>query len=946
MGVINSHYLVIQAIKFKIIALLCSIGLFLPAAIFPLELFGQGNKESRMITNWYNQANILYNLNEPTSQSDQKALELFLDVAKSTNFRDRDLKVQALIKAGNIHLGNDSFSLANELYHWALKLNNDSTTALSYEVYLYLGSSMYFNGVIDSAKQYFEQASEISISSRNRIDLPEQDRLYNSLGAIYYQSANYKLAQKYLQTALDFASPNSEDYEDLYTTIQINIASCLLKLNLGDSSIKILRKLNKFSSSRDFILQNMAHAYFEKGEYDTALVLYNSLPLVNGLFRVTALNDIGRIHLHKGNWRLAKNAFDSALKVNRSITGNLKNKEEALTYFYLAQLEERKGNIDFSINWCNKAIKELNLDFRSSQPDDPSIQISKTVSPINFYQVLNYKAELIFKKYQTLRKEDILYDALKTVVKAVECANFISKNLDNDDAKLFFIENAQKYYELGVKIAYEASTLNQDYLQELIFILEGYKGNILRQNLEFTNLKLNSGIPDSLTRKENELKGLYAVYLSKLNQATNEKESGRIQKKLDSIQVSLSRLQKSYEKYEVFTWVKNSQTDHRITLGEIRKNLDGNTALVNYFVSGNEIFLLAISKSSVKAARVPIGAQFSASLKMYLQECFRITEGIRFEGYTKSHDLFRYLLEPVYSVVENCSQLVIIPDKYLFQLPFDGLLISHGPRDYLVKNHSISFHYSFSLLLQGMASPNNQTLSSQGMLAFAPFSDEIKNLGLGDNFFLPFSGEEINRSSGRKYYSSSATKQQFLKEYKNYSILHLATHASLGNDSSSNWIQFYPNQNSMVPGRLYVHEVYNLQLEKNGLVILSACESGSGLTVSGEGLLSLSRAFMYAGAGGIISTLYKTDDRVTAFLMKRLYFHMERGLEPAEALQKSKVDLLETDELNPRLKTPNYWSNFVYIGRITPYKSTNYLWLLPVIVAAGLIFYLIVKRRK
>ena len=928
------------------LALLCYIVIIQTGLLIPFNLIGQINKEVRIINNWYKQADILYNLNEPSSESDQKALELFLAVASNENFKDKDLKVHSLIKAGNIHLGNNRFSEANEIYHWALKMNNGSNTALSYEVFLYLGSSMYFNGVIDSAKQYFEQASEISVSSRHKMALPEQDRLYNSLGAIYYQSANYKQAQNYLQTALDFASPNSEDYYELYTSIQSNIASCLLKLNLIDSSIRILRKLNKISKGRDFILQNMAHAYFEKGQYDTALILYNSLPLVNGLFRVVALNDIGRIHLHKGNLKMARNTFDSALKVNRSITGNLKNKEEALTYFYIAQLEEKQGKTDIAIVWCNKAINELNLNAKSKNENDLPVQVSKTVSPIIFYQILNYKAELIFKKYQTEKKEEILTAALQTVVKAVECANFISKNLDNDDAKLFFIKNAQKYYEQGVKIAFEASARDEDYLQELIFILEGYKGNVLRQNLEVNNLKLNSGIPDSLTHMEKELKGLYAVYLSKLNQATNEKESGRMQKKLDSIQVSLSRLQKAYEKYEVFTWVKNSQTDHRITLAEIRKSLDGNTALVNYFVTGNEIYLLAISKNKLKAARVPIGTPFSASLKMYLQECFRIQEGIRYEGYSASHEMFRYLLEPVYNVVSSCSKLVIIPDKYLFQLPFDGLLASNGPRDYLVKSHSISFHYSFSLLLQAMSSPNLKTLSSQGMLAFAPFSEEIKNLGVSDNFFLPFSGAEINRSSGRKYFSSSATKQQFLKEYKYYGILHLATHASLGNDSSSNWIQFYPNQDSLVPGRLYVHEVYNLQLEKNGLVILSACESGTGLTVSGEGLLSLSRAFMYAGAGGIISTLYKTDDRVTAFLMKRLYYHMERGLDPAEALQKSKVDLLETNELNPRLKTPNYWSNFVYIGRITPNKSARYLWFLPVIIAAGMIVYLFVKRRK
>lgn len=914
--------------------------------LFQVNSFAQPKASKPQILHWSKTADSLYNLDNPSENTDQQALRLFILIANSDSVAGNKIRIESLIKAGNIHQGQFKYTLANELYHRAINLNKPVQPALAYEAYLYLGSSMYFNRIIDSAQFYFEKASNLSEEFRKRYVLPEQDRLYNSLGAIYFEAANYQQAINYFKTALLLSTPEKDDFQEFYTTIQSNLALCLLKLNLLDSSLQILKRLKPGPAQKAIILQNIAHAYYEKGAYDSSLYLYAQLPITKDLYRVLALNDIGRIYLKKGMLKQSALMFDSAIAENRRITGKLRNKEEALSYLSKAELAEKMNKPDAAISWCNKALEEIHFSYSSKQLFDLPDQISKTVSPIIFYQILNYKAELIFKKYQTEKKENILKAALQTVVKAVECANFISKNLDNDDAKLFFVKNAQKYYEQGVKIAYEASILDEGYLQELIFILEGYKGNVLRQNIEFNNLKLNSGIPDSLTRKENELKGLFAVYLSKLNQATNEKESGRMQIKLDSIQVSLSRLQKSYEKYEVFTWVKNSQTDHRITLTEIRKSLDGNTALVNYFVTGNEIFLLAISKNNVKASRVPIDPRFSASLKMHLQECFRIEEGIRYEGYAASHEMFRYLLEPVYNVVSNCSKLVIIPDKYLFQLPFDGLLASKGSKDYLVKSHSISFHYSFSLLLQAMASPDLKTISSHGMLAFAPFSDEIKNLGVGGNFFLPFSGEEINRSSGTKYFAASATKQQFLKEYKNYSILHLATHASLGNDSSSNWIQFYPNQHSMVPGRLYVHEVYNLQLEKNGLVILSACESGSGLTVSGEGLLSLSRAFMYAGAGGIISTLYKTDDRVTAFLMKRLYYHMEHGLDPAEALQQSKVDLLETNELNPRLKTPNYWSNFIYIGRIAPYKSPNYLWLLPVIVAAGLIYYLFVKRRK
>ena len=133
-------------------------------------------------------------------------------------------------------------------------------------------------------------------------------------------------------------------------------------------------------------------------------------------------------------------------------------------------------------------------------------------------------------------------------------------------------------------------------------------------------------------------------------------------------------------------------------------------------------------------------------------------------------------------------------------------------------------------------------------------------------------------------------------------------------------------------------------MANNELVILSACESGAGLKAGGEGLLSLSRAFIYAGSDGIVSTLYKTDDRVTAFLMKRLHHYRQQGYHPAEALRKGKLDLLESKEINSRLKTPNYWANFIYNGKI-PQPESRRIWLLAVIPLLGMVILLIEKFR-
>ncbi|HRF27384.1 MAG TPA: CHAT domain-containing protein, partial [Ferruginibacter sp.] len=105
------------------------------------------------------------------------------------------------------------------------------------------------------------------------------------------------------------------------------------------------------------------------------------------------------------------------------------------------------------------------------------------------------------------------------------------------------------------------------------------------------------------------------------------------------------------------------------------------------------------------------------------------------------------------------------------------------------------------------------------------------------------------------------------------------------------------------------------------LLVLSACETAGGEAQSGEGLMSLSRAFMYAGADAVLSTLWKTEDRVSNYLMQKMYVYMQTGLPPEEALRKAKISLLTSGEIGARYLSPNYWANFVYAGHVDLHKG-------------------------
>ena len=108
-----------------------------------------------------------------------------------------------------------------------------------------------------------------------------------------------------------------------------------------------------------------------------------------------------------------------------------------------------------------------------------------------------------------------------------------------------------------------------------------------------------------------------------------------------------------------------------------------------------------------------------------------------------------------------------------------------------------------------------------------------------------------------------------------------------------------------------MHDIFNLHLPVD-LVVLSACSTGLGKDVKGEGLIGLTRGFMYAGAAGVVASLWKVDDDATAELMKHFYEAMfTKGLSPSAALRESQLSMAQSK----RWHAPYYWAGFVIQGQ-------------------------------
>jgi len=140
-----------------------------------------------------------------------------------------------------------------------------------------------------------------------------------------------------------------------------------------------------------------------------------------------------------------------------------------------------------------------------------------------------------------------------------------------------------------------------------------------------------------------------------------------------------------------------------------------------------------------------------------------------------------------------------------------------------------------------------------------------------------------------------------------------------------------------------------LQMAATRLLIISACETGHGVLVNSEGVLSLTRGFAYAGCKSIVNSLWKADDEATAAILQQFHVYLQKGYTKSKALRQAKLDYLHSHALN---KTPEYWAHLILTGDTQPLVigHTGNRWLLVSGAVAVLVLLLlgffIAKRRK
>jgi CHAT domain-containing protein len=296
-------------------------------------------------------------------------------------------------------------------------------------------------------------------------------------------------------------------------------------------------------------------------------------------------------------------------------------------------------------------------------------------------------------------------------------------------------------------------------------------------------------------------------------------------------------------------------------------------------------------------------------------------------------DLYSVLLEPVIGQ-ETPKRLIIVPDGKLNLLPFDALRDSEGR--FVLESRVVTYAPSATVLslLRESRSADRATrnfLGVGGVVYSSPGEDGStggpqKANSIADFFGLdavrfpdlPGSTQEvveaarITRGSNQLLLHRDASEAAFKAlPLADFRIIHLAVHG-LANTA-------FPDRAALVlstapssgeDGLLQAREIRDLSLHAE-LVTLSACDTGTGKLLGQEGIASLERAFLLAGAKSVIASLWPADDTFTIALMRRMYQHLVDGDDKGAALRQAKLDLLK--EFGDQA-LPIYWAGFTLVG--------------------------------
>ncbi|MFN3802039.1 CHAT domain-containing protein [Belliella pelovolcani] len=900
-------------------------------------------QEKALLTK-YNQAIAYYESPQPTAESDSIALDFLTQIMNDplNSSLSSEVILDIYEKAGNLYLINNDFEKAISAYREGVFFNykEEVLDTLFFASNLFLGESYYRVSKADSSIFFLKNAEKLLSKKNSKL---EASRLYNSLGVIYYESGNYIQSINYFNQARDL-SVGDKSFSELDEYLQYaeysflnNIGSSLMGLSQLDSALKIYQEMLSFGINDDRSLSQISEVYLEKSEPDSAFYYLNLISSEEIKNSISFQNQLAEVSFLKNDFESSKEILKELIKANSDIREN--NFQLGNTFLLLGKIAFEERKFEDAIKFFHQSVIEIDGVFEDENVLSNPLEFSLGFATFQLFESVSRKANSLMELYLQTKDEKYKKASIETFQTAFSIAFQIANYYDNDEARIFLADYALKAYEDAIKYLYNLYQISGNY-EEIVLLFEWVEKNkatSLDLSLKEKKVKRNLELPTDLLQKERDLQ----FSISRLQQqisATNDNNLiEQYQAELRSSRLALSRLIDQLN--EIPEYMQAKLADERFDIKSIQNNiLDRNAALVSFFETDEEIYIFLLDNKKLTVNRIEKKEELTNNLKEFKRALKEYQPGVRYQKGNlgaKLHEQFLSLSDVQWNKYSN---LIVIPHGVLMDLPFAALETESGK--FLVEQFTISYQYSVEFLTE----IKNLKFSNENKIAFAPFSSNFwaeDDISLNQ---LPQSQIEIDAISENKFSDELATKQQFLEIAPNSEIIHLATHAlSDPNDPSQAFIAFYPGDNS---SRLFTHEIYNLDLESTSLVFLSACETNAGLISQSEGVLSISRAFSFAGCPNIVTTLWKAEDLATAYISTRFYHHLDKGSGYADALRLAQLDLLSDPQMS-QFHHPSFWSHLVFIGNHQPRNSMkSIIWYVIAILLSALLFLFYLKQKK
>ncbi|MFK8052309.1 MAG: CHAT domain-containing protein [Woeseiaceae bacterium] len=643
---------------------------------------------------------------------------------------------------------------------------------------------------------------------------------------------------------------------------------------------------------------NLAGALVEIGKFKDAFELYKEA-LKMARARGAPEELIANIRIDQAIARLKRGETDLGIRSleeivsQRTPNGRSANKM-ARAFYHLGLARDASGAFD-------AASKALNESLKLRQDMSDPLGIAETVAALGWLE---------------LKKND--FDAAGSYANtAIEQIETLRTDIANTELRASYQATIADAYELAI-YALMAETTEAN-TKDALAMVERYRAQTLVDVLSANTSGISESVPQSL-RDDHE------ALLARISLAENNRLRGRPSENLSEVTAALNVLDAKIS--ELDPRYKATARKQSLQPDQLQDLIGPKDIALQFFLGRSDSYLWTISNQDINAYRLPSSAGIEALTR-------QLHTSLAERGNYRSVALAlgNALLAPVTEQLGDFQNIIIVADGALHYLPFEVLRTSAEIQP-LAAKRSVSYLPSLTTLALTRGSRSSGAgNASIAVLADPVFdvNDERISKSLAKTVSMSERGTPLSRlrMSGAEARAIEAlagdrktqvhlgvdanTDALQSPQLRAAQIVHIASHGFVNDDVPARTglaLSMVNAAGAPTTGFVGLRDIYELDLEAE-LVVLSACDTALGRDIAGEGLLGLTRGFMYAGADRVIASLWQVEDRATATLMEYFYEGMlKNALAPSVALAKAKQRM----QTSRRWRHPYYWSGFVLSG--------------------------------